>query len=229
MAAPYRYLIDPQHVREALSAFAGQPIIGLDTETFFQRGKNHLSLLQLAAPGGEVVVIDALSAGIEEVRLLIEDPAALMAAHNARFDEVVLRQAGFAVAGLVDTLWLARCALPLRSFSLASVADHLLGLALDKSFQQSDWRRRPLSREQLDYAALDAEVVLRVYQELTLRLESEGRLADEMGRALIVSAPAADGAEKTGKRGGKQPKEYTKEGEDKSQDESSPSLNVSAL
>ncbi|MBO0721960.1 MAG: ribonuclease D [Blastocatellia bacterium] len=186
MADSYLYLIDPQHVREALSAFAGQPIIGLDTETFFYRGKNHLSLLQLAAPGGAVVVIDALSAGIQEVQRLIEDPGILMAAHNARFDETVLRQAGFDVAGLVDTLRLARCALPLRSFGLAAVAEHLLGLTLDKSYQQSDWRRRPLSREQLDYAALDAQVALLVYQELTLRLESEGRLADELSRALIL-------------------------------------------
>jgi len=140
---------------------------------------------------------------------------------------VVLRQAGFAVAGLVDTLWLARCALPLRSFSLASVADHLLGLALDKRFQQSDWRRRPLSREQLDYAALDAEAALLVYQELTLRLEREGRLADVFDRALIVSAPAAAGAEKPGKKD--VGKEYTKEGEDKSQSPPSPMDNVTAL
>jgi ribonuclease D len=194
MAASYRYLIDPQHVREALSSFAGQPILGLDTETFFHNRKNHLSLLQLAAPGGEVVVIDALAAGVEEARCLVESPAVLMAAHNARFDEGVLRQAGFAVAGMVDTLRLSRCSLPLRSFSLASVAEHLFGLTLDKSLQQSDWRRRPLSREQLDYAALDAVVALRVYQELTLRLESEGRLADELGRALIVPAAGLVGA-----------------------------------
>jgi ribonuclease D len=195
MVTPYRYLIDPQQVRETLGAFANQPIIGLDTETFFYRKKNRLSLLQLAAPGGEVIVIDALTAGVEEVRGLIETPDALMAAHNARFDEGVLRQAGFAVAGLMDTLRLARCILPLRSFSLASVAEHLFGLTLDKSFQQSDWRKRPLSREQLDYAALDAVVVLRIYQELTMRLEKEGRLADELSRALIVPAGGLVGAE----------------------------------
>jgi ribonuclease D len=195
IANPYRYLVDPLHVREAMRAFVNQPVIGLDTETFFSGKKNHLSLLQLAAPGGEVIVIDALSAGIEEVRILIEDPEALMAAHNARFDEGVLRDAGFAVAGLVDTLRLARCALPLRSFSLASVAHHLFELTLDKSLQQSDWRRRPLSRKQLDYAALDAKVALCVYQELTLRLESEGRLADELSRALIVPATGLVGAE----------------------------------
>ncbi|MBL8171050.1 MAG: ribonuclease D [Acidobacteria bacterium] len=186
--ASYQYLVDPQQTRSALAAFAEQPIIGLDTETFWDWNtrQNRLSLLQLAAPTGEVIVIDALSAGISEARALIENPVAMMAAHNARFDDGVLRAAGFAVAGLVDTLRLARRTLHLKSFSLASVSAHLFGVSLDKTQQVSDWRRRPLSREQLDYAALDAQVALQVFQELAERLESEGRLSEELQRARIA-------------------------------------------
>jgi ribonuclease D len=132
-----------------------------------------------------VIVIDALAAGLEEARGLIENPSAMMAAHNARFDDGVLRQAGFDVDGLVDTLKLSRRTLRLRSFSLASVSEHLFGLRLDKTYQQSDWRRRPLSREQLDYAALDAQIALQVFQELAERLEREGRLSEELHRARI--------------------------------------------
>ncbi|MBL8191305.1 MAG: HRDC domain-containing protein [Acidobacteria bacterium] len=188
-ALPYEYLIDPDDARAALKAFADQPIIGLDTETFmdFSTRQNRLSLLQLASPTGEVIVVDALAAGLEEARELIEDPAAMMAAHNARFDDGVLRQAGFAVAGLVDTLKLARRTLRLKSFSLSSVSDHLFGMRLDKTHQLSDWRKRPLSREQLDYAALDAQIALEVFQELTERLASNGRLEQELHRARIVS------------------------------------------
>src|SRR6185369_5797978 len=183
-AIAYQYLTNPEEARAALAAFANQPIIGLDTETFwnFQTRQNRLSLLQLAAPTGEVIVIDALAAGVEEARELIESPEAMMAAHNARFDDGVLRQAGFDVAGLVDTLKLSRRTLRLRSFSLASVSDHLFGVKLDKQYQQSDWRRRPLSRQQLDYAALDAQVALQVFQALAERLEEEGRLSDELRR-----------------------------------------------
>lgn len=193
LSISYQYLIDPDEARDALSAFAKQPIIGLDTETFWDYGsrRNHLSLLQLAAPTGEIIVVDALTAGIEEARALIENPAPMMAAHNARFDDGVLRSAGFAVAGLVDTLRLARRTLRLRSFSLASVSEHLFGLPLDKTYQQSDWRRRPLSRAQLDYAALDAKIALRIYQELTARLEEAGRLDEELRRAK-VGLPAGE-------------------------------------
>jgi ribonuclease D len=183
----YKYVIDPDDARAALEVFADQPVIGLDTETYWDYGErlNRLSLLQLAAPAGQVIVIDALSAGIIEARALIENPSVMMAAHNARFDEGVLRGAGFEVAGLVDTLRLARRTLRLRSFSLASVSEHLFGMQMDKTYQQSDWRRRPLSRAQLDYAALDARIALRVYQELSAKLEDAGQWEEELSRAKI--------------------------------------------
>ncbi len=188
LVTSYQYLVDPVQAREAMAAFAHQPVIGLDTETFWDYSArlNRLSLLQLATPTGEVVVIDALAAGLEEARGLIESPNSMMAAHNARFDDGILRQAGFEVAGLVDTLKLARRTLRLQSFSLASVSEHLFGLALDKTYQRSDWLKRPLSREQLNYAALDAVIALRVFQELTGRLDQEGRLHVELKRARIT-------------------------------------------
>jgi ribonuclease D len=184
---PYRYLVDPDETRATLAAFAEQEIIGLDTETFydFRQQQNRLSLLQLAAPTGEIVVIDGLSAALEAARPLIENPAVMMAAHNARFDDGVLRGFGFEPVGFVDTLRLARRTLRLDSFGLASVAEHLLGLTLDKSYQRSDWRKRPLARAQLDYAALDAQVALQVYHLLTERLRAQGRLEAELRRARL--------------------------------------------
>src|SRR5262249_24142364 len=67
----------------------------------------------------------------------------------------------------------------------ASVAEHLFGLTLDKSLQRSNWRRRPLSGAQLDYVALDAQVVLQVYQQLTEQLRAQGRLETELRRARL--------------------------------------------
>jgi ribonuclease D len=183
----YSYLIDPDDVRAVIPDFTGQPVIGLDTETFFEpeTRQNQLSLLQLASPTGRVVVVDALAAGIEIVRPLIEHPAVVMAAHNARFDEGVLRRAGFEPAGFVDTLKLSRRTLTLDSHSLASISEHLFNLRLDKTHQRSDWSIRPLSRDQLYYAALDAVVALRLFQELADRLQQEGRWMAELRRATL--------------------------------------------
>jgi len=183
----YRYLIDPEEARDWLSRWAGVCVLGLDTETFRDGpdSQNCLSLLQLAAPSGETLILDGQTASVEAARSLIENPEVTLVAHNARFDEGVLRGHGFAVNGMVDTLKLSRRTLTLTSHSLSSVADHLLGVPLDKQFQRSDWRRRPLDRAQLDYAALDAVVALRVYQALAERLEGEGRWPAELRRARL--------------------------------------------
>ncbi|KAG7367013.1 ribonuclease D [Nitzschia inconspicua] len=45
------------------------------------------------------------------------------------------------------------------TMSLASMISHYLGMSITKDFQLSDWASRPLSSEQIEYAALDAAVV----------------------------------------------------------------------
>ncbi len=187
----YRYLIDPDETHAALAVFLQQPVIGLDTETFqdFHTKQHQLSLLQLAAPSGEVLVIDALAAGIRHAHELIEKPDVWMAAHNARFDDGILRSEGFMPDGFVDTLRLARRTLELPSYSLASVSLHLFDVTLDKIYQRSNWRQRPLSRAQLDYAAMDAIIALRVYQTLADRLRESGKLEAELRRARLRNEP----------------------------------------
>lgn len=46
--------------------------------------------------------------------------------------------------------------------SLRSLCEALLDKTLDKQQQRSDWSRRPLSEEQVQYAALDAFVLVRL-------------------------------------------------------------------
>jgi 3'-5' exonuclease len=45
------------------------------------------------------------------------------------------------------------------TMSLASIITHYLGMSVDKDCQLSDWAARPLSFQQMQYAALDAAVV----------------------------------------------------------------------
>ncbi|HYP51891.1 MAG TPA: HRDC domain-containing protein [Pyrinomonadaceae bacterium] len=191
----YRYIADAAEAAAAAEKLLGETLVSLDTETYWNRAAStsHVSLVQIAAAGHEVLVFDFLSVGAESLRPLVESPAVAMAAHNARFDQGVLRGEGFAPQTFVDTLSLARDALTLPSYSLASVTEHLFGLPLDKTLQRSNWARRPLTRAQLEYAALDAHITLLVYEELRRRLEAEGRWEASARAATISSAPRAAG------------------------------------
>ena len=59
--------------------------------------------------------------------------------------------------------------------SLGTCCAALLGRRLDKRAQCSDWARRPLSPGQVEYAALDAVVLLRL----------QARLEEEVGDELV--------------------------------------------
>jgi ribonuclease D len=190
---PFRYITDAREAEAALAGLRDAELIGLDTETYWdaRESRSHVSLVQLGRAGGEVLVIDVSATGVEPVRPVVEEPAVRMVAHNARFDRGVLRGENLRPASFVDTLSLARSALVLPSYSLAAVTEHLFGTPLDKTLQSSNWRRRPLTRAQLEYAAKDVQVTLMVYEELRRRLESEGRWEDALRWARIPDEPSA--------------------------------------
>lgn len=187
-------ITETERARSALEQIPQEAMVGLDTETYWDSAANssHVSLVQIAPPVGPVLVFDALSIEMEILRPLIESPAVRMAAHNARFDEGMLIGAGFRPVSFVDTLRLAREALRLPSYSLAGVVAHLFGIEMDKSFQKSNWRRRPLSSAQLQYAALDAYITLHVYEELRRMLEEQGRFAQALRTAALRPATPRD-------------------------------------
>ncbi|HEX8721183.1 MAG TPA: HRDC domain-containing protein [Pyrinomonadaceae bacterium] len=199
----WRFVSDEAELREAAGALRGEKIVGLDTETYWDVKTNgmRLALVQVAAREGDVLVADVLAAGVEPLRELVESPEVKMVAHNARFDQGVLRGAGLLSAGFIDTLTMSRFALTLPSHSLASVTEHLFGLPIDKALQKSNWRRRPLTRAQMEYAALDARMALLVYDELSRLLAAEGRLETALRASeLAPAAPAEPGKEPRRKR-----------------------------
>jgi ribonuclease D len=188
----YRVITDETEARLALDNLQKETAIGLDTETYWDTKENHsrVSLVQLAPREGEILVIDLLEVEAEVLRPIIESSDVLMAAHNARFDEAMLKGAGLRPVGFVDTLRLARTALRLPSYSLAGVSEHLFGVELDKRYQKSNWRRRPLTRAQLEYAAMDARMTLELYYELSRILTEKGKL--EAALSFATLQPAAD-------------------------------------
>jgi ribonuclease D len=201
----FRFITENNEAQNALQQLQLETIVGLDTETYWNTANNrsHVSLVQIAARAGDVFVLDILKVDVELLRPLVESPSVMMTAHNARFDEGMLIGAGLRPAAFVDTLRLARSALRLPSYSLAGVVAHLFGIELDKSYQKSNWKRRPLTRAQLEYAAMDAHITLRVYDELQRILMEQGKLEAALRAASL--APSSDEARAPRKRRAPQP------------------------
>jgi len=149
-------------LRAMCAALGGEQVIGLDVETTL--ASRTLCLMQVAA-GQATYLVDALEIDdLGELAAVLGDTAVTKVIHNAAFEREVLGRYGLEIDGVVDTCELSRRRHPEQGVrhDLKSVCERELGATLRKVEQTSDWTTRPLSEEQVAYAALDAEVVLRV-------------------------------------------------------------------
>jgi hypothetical protein len=87
---------------------------------------------------------------------------------------------------------------PPTAASLSLSLDQLLGVEMDKREATSDWRVRPLSAEQLSYAANDVKHMLSLREMLIAEMVQAGRRDwfDEEMRGLLADTAAPDMADK---------------------------------
>lgn len=168
----------------AAQAFA----LDIETINWWDRELERVSIIQLGfRENGEirVVIIDAL-AGFdpEPLRQPLELSLQMKVIHNASFDAVKLsRHFRISTSPIHDTMLAARRSGDKHCSLKAQVEAHL-GFQLDKTEQRSDWGRRPLSAEQLNYASLDAVCTLLLYEKQLAR----GLRGDYELRAKIEKA-----------------------------------------
>jgi ribonuclease D len=154
-----------------------QPWIGVDTEflrerTFFPK----LCLLQLAA-GSHVWCIDTLQGGsLDPLVPALTAEATRKVIHAARQDlEAFYLSSKRIISPIFDTQIAAACIGLKPQIGYAELAKTLLGVTLDKGQTRTDWSKRPLSPEQLDYAADDVLYLIDIASRLRTRLREMGR------------------------------------------------------
>ena len=152
--------------------------VALDTEFVFERTyRPRLGIVQIAV-AGEIALIDAVRIpDLSALGPLLADPARRKLLHSGSGDLPILRRAGgAALRGLLDTQIAAAFAGLGPSLSYAALVKTLLGVELAKHETRTDWLRRPLSPDQLRYAAEDVEYLPAVAADLEERLRVLGRL-----------------------------------------------------
>ncbi|HZO14678.1 MAG TPA: DEAD/DEAH box helicase [Polyangiaceae bacterium] len=167
-----RYVVQGDALRAGVRDILASTTVGLDVETALDF--TSVCLVQIATET-TTWLFDVLVLG--DVRALgdvLENPAIAKLIHNARFERRALAKLGFDLQNVVDTLELSREARgrhALGGHGLAVVSERELGVSLDKTAQTSNWARRPLTEEQMRYAAADAEILLRIHEQLRSKAE----------------------------------------------------------
>ncbi|MDX9741694.1 MAG: ribonuclease D [Gammaproteobacteria bacterium] len=175
------YIDTPEGLDDLCSALKGQPWIALDTEfmredTYYPR----LCLLQLAAPG-TIACVDPLAltqAQLDPLLDILYESSVTKIFHACHQDmEIFHLLRNELPSPVFDT----QIAAPLLGYpvqaSYARLVEEVLGTKLEKAHTRTDWSRRPLSSEQLDYAADDVRFLGPLYLDLRRRLEERGMLA----------------------------------------------------
>ena len=160
---------------DVIDELVEEPAYALDTE--FHRERSYyanVALLQLAWPR-RCALIDPLSVDLEPFGEVLEGPGLAVLHASTQDLEVLLRACGVIPSRLFDTQ-LAAGFLGFSTPSLSSLVERVLDVHLPKASRLTDWLRRPLSDDQLSYAAADVLHLLELTSALEQELEATGRL-----------------------------------------------------
>ncbi len=188
----YSYVTAEESIERVKRKLSGERYLFLDTETV----NDSIRLVQLGN-AQEIFIIDLFDLkqeGVEFLRGLLANKG--IVGHNLKYDLKYLYRYGIEPYAVFDTMIASQLLGEVDRHSLQKVAMHYLGEVLDKSFQLSNWGKTVLSKEQLDYAALDVKVVRDLFYTLIERLndtyhEEEILLKTRTSKVFGIKNPVA--------------------------------------
>src|SRR5437773_253357 len=174
---PEQIVTRPEDVADCCSYLASCPEFGFDTEfvgedTYYPR----LCLIQVATPE-RLILIDPVTAGpLDAFWKLIVDPAHRVIVHAGREEVRLCRLwTGSTPGNLFDLQIAAGLVGWTYPMGHASLVSQLLGVQLAKAETLTEWRDRPLTRQQIRYAFDDVRYLLPLWQRLAGRLDEHQR------------------------------------------------------
>jgi ribonuclease D len=174
----YDSLTTSAQLRQFCESLADAELIAFDTE-FVSEHTYHpqLCLVQVAV-GDRLAVIDPLE--MEDVTPLwhwLADPRRSVVAHSAREElRFCMRAINRPPHGLFDTQIAAGLVGLEYPAAYSSLVTRLANVKLHKGETRTDWRRRPLSKKQLEYALQDVIHLPPLYHKLQQKLTKLGRV-----------------------------------------------------
>jgi ribonuclease D len=182
-------LATAEELAAAASAARASGRIGIDTE-FMSEGRYRalLCLVQIAvddpgngagAGGVRIDLIDSLdNVDATPIAELLADPSIEVVLHAGRQDVAILRRAwNTEITNIFDTQLAAGFVGASAQTGYGNLLGSMLGRRVGKTASYTRWDARPLTAEQLSYAAEDVAHLLELADEVQRRLRDSGREA----------------------------------------------------
>lgn len=170
-------ITDNEGLQDFVARIRRDAWVAVDTE--FMRERTYypkLCLIQLAT-ASELACVDPLAiADLSPLTALWADETVTKVFHAASQDlEVLLQDSGEIPRPVFDTQIAATLLGYPDQVGYARLVAEQLEVSLDKSHTRADWSKRPLSDQELGYAADDVRYLARLYPALDADLRRRGR------------------------------------------------------
>lgn len=170
---------DDAELAELCERWQHETALSLDTEfirvnTFYPQ----LGLLQVCDGKGSYLLDPLVLSDWAAFRDILEAPGIVKVLHSCSEDLQVFQEYFDLIPGpIFDTQRAAAFLGHGYSISYQNLVDEVLNIQVEKGETRSDWLKRPLTDEQLNYAALDVAYLPDLYEHLRQSLEQRGQLA----------------------------------------------------
>ena len=176
MSIEFEWVDDNNWLDELVEQWCNEPYVAIDTE--FMRQTTYypeVALVQVADSHG-VYLIEPKHCDLSLLAPLMAEPKVVKVLHAASEDlEVFHRAAGCMPQPLLDTQLAAAMLGFDHSMGFARLVEALTGVVLPKDATRSDWLKRPLTQQQLQYACNDVVYLRQVYELLQIKLVEQQR------------------------------------------------------
>ena len=173
---PPHQVATPDQLTQMVAALRQAQRFALDTESnslyaYYYR----VCLIQISTDDADYLLDPLALEDLAPLRALVAEPGIEVTMHAAENDLLLLHHDfGFLFSQVFDTLWAARI-LGWNKPGLASILKEQFGVVQNKRMQRTDWGKRPLTEEQLQYARLDTHYLLPLRDQLEQDLRNSGR------------------------------------------------------
>jgi len=172
------YVDTASQLQEICIKLAQSDWLALDTEFIRERTYHpKLCLLQVGTADLAVCIDPLALPDLTPLLELIYSPQITKIFHASHQDlEIFFLLQGKIPSPIFDTQLAAPLLGHPSQAAYGTLVDTLLGVQLDKSHARTDWSKRPLSRQQLEYAADDVRYLGPLHLKLKDELKKRGRL-----------------------------------------------------
>jgi ribonuclease D len=177
--APPILVADEGSLDQMVGALASHPVVAVDTESnSLHAYRERVCLIQFSTPAADYIVDPIRLSDISALGPFFANPDQQKVFHAAEYDVVCMRRDyKFEFSNLFDTMSAART-LGWAQVGLAAILATHFGVTMNKKHQRADWKRRPLTPDQLDYARLDTHYLVALRDKQLETLTESGRAAE---------------------------------------------------